>query len=254
MSALLRRLRAARREDRGISLVELAVSMMVMSIIVITTVSLTIAFQRTNAQNVSRQEQIDTARSAVEAMSRTVRAAIKPAQIATSCPSCTEDAFLVGGHTRVQFYANIDNPGNTVGPSRVTYELLTTGPDAGDVVQKIQVPDSATPSATGYSYCNAEAVGASAACKARLSVRPVAFDVLADGTRPIFKYYDSAGNRLDPGSTGLTASQLSKVLAIELVVTVQADNATQAAPTTYIQRITLPNAQAVIRTTEEATP
>ena len=41
------------------------------------------------------------------------------------------------------------------------------------------------------------------------------------------------------------------MLAIELTVSVQSTTVTKANPTTYIQRITLPNAQAVLRQGED---
>lgn len=250
------RLRAGQRDrrDAGFSLTELMVSMFITSLVIVTTVALTITFQRTNAQNFSRQEQIDTARSAVEAMSKAVRTAVKPAQL--SCSTCTVDpeAFLEASGVSMRFYANLNNPGNSVGPSRVTYTLLTTGPDAGNLVEKIQVPDSNVPTGAGYQYCDAEAVGASAVCKGRLTVRPVAFGVVNDAASPIFRYYDQGGALMTPASgTSLSAAQLENILAVELLVTVQADNAVKAPPTSYIQYIMLPNAQAVIRL-EEATP
>lgn len=242
-------------DDAGISLTELVVTMLVLSIVVIATTSLTIGFSRTNAENMSRQEQIDTARSAVESMSRTIRAAIKPSQLTGCGAGCTEDAFLVGSATAVRFYANVDNSGNSVGPSRVAYELSTTGATAGQLIESIQVPDSPTPTVSGYQYCNATAPSASEACKARLKTRPVAFGVQAGDAAPIFKYYDASGTRMTPPTSGsLTNSELARVLSVEMVVTVQAQNATRAVPTTYIQRIMLPNAQAVIRQGEEETP
>lgn len=250
----MNRLRTA-RPDAGFSLTELMVSMFITSLVIVTTVALTITFQRTNAQNFSRQEQIDTGRAAVEAMSRSVRTAIKPAQLATNCSGCTDDAFLAGSGTSMRFYGNLDNSGNLVGPTRVTYTLVTSGAEAGQLIEEKQVPDSAVPGATGYTYCNAKAAGASAACKSRLTTRPVAFGVVNEAGTPIFRYFDQTGAELVPPTGGsLSVAELARVLAVEMLVTVQADNAVKAPPTTYIQRVLLPNAQAVIRLEEETTP
>ena len=57
--------RHTRPRDEGFSLTELMVSMFITSLVIVTTVALTITFQRTNAQNFSRQEQIDTARHTI---------------------------------------------------------------------------------------------------------------------------------------------------------------------------------------------
>ncbi|WP_315095264.1 prepilin-type N-terminal cleavage/methylation domain-containing protein [uncultured Cellulomonas sp.] len=251
MIAHLRRAVPARRDEQGTTLTELLVSMLVFSILLAAVGTLTIGFTRTNAQSISRQNQVDSARVVVSTMTKTLRTAVMPNQLTSTCTLCTEDAFVIGKGFSVQFYANINNPGNTVGPSRVTYTLTTTGADAGTLVEKVQVPDSNIPSATGYAYCDAEASGSPTACRNRLSTRVLARGVQSD-TGPIFAYYDRTGAQLTPPTNGtLTAAELKKVLAVELVVSVQAQDATKVDPTTYIQRVTLPNAQAVLRQEEE---
>lgn len=246
--------RPQRTADAGFSLTELLVTMFVMSVVVIAATSLAIGFQKSNSANVTRQDQIDAARVASEGMAKTVRAAVKPSQLTTTCTLCTADAFIKAEDFVVQFYANINNAGNTVGPSRVTYTVVTAGADEGDLIESIQVPDSNLPSATGYVYCDAVAGGASAACKARLSTRVLARDVVYSGG-PLLKYYDGSGARMTPPTGGsLAGAQLEKVLSIELTVQVQSDAGYQAGPTTYIQRVMLPNSQAVLRLGEEETP
>ncbi|KQY44172.1 hypothetical protein ASD18_17225 [Cellulomonas sp. Root137] len=227
------------------------ISMTIFSVLLAAVGTLTIGFMRTNAQSISRQDQVDSARVVVATMTKTLRTAVMPSQLTTTCTLCTQDAFVLGRDFAVQFYANVNNPGNTVGPSRVTYTLTTSGVGAGTLVEKVQVPDSNVPAATGYVYCDAEASGAPAACRNRLKSRTLATGVQSD-TGAIFAYYDRTGARLTPPTNGtLTADELKRVLAVELVVSVQSQNATKVDPTTYIQRVTLPNAQAVLRQDEE---
>jgi hypothetical protein len=154
---------------------------------------------------------------------------------------------MAGGDFGVQFYGNLNNAGNSVGPSRVAYAVSTSGATTGQLVETIQTPDSYDLTA-GYHYCDATAVGATALCKATLSTHPVGFGILTTAGSPIFKYYDGAGTRLMPGTGGsLSATDLSNVLSVEIVVRAQSTNATKPAPTTYVQRVMLPNAQAVIQ-------
>lgn len=253
ISAIRRRLGPGDRE-RGTNLTELNVTMIVLSVVVTATVSLIIGFQRTNASNVSRQEQIDSARSSVEAMSKAIRTAVKPAQISATCTltSCPQDAFLIGADNAVQFYANLNNEGGSVGPSRVSYSVPTSGADAGRLIETIQQPDSNEPGPTGFTYCDATAASATSACRSRYSTRVLATGVQLDAGSPIFKYYSRTARVLpsDFGGT-LSGSEMTGVVAVEIVLSVQAPNATTAEPTQYIQRVMLPNVQAVIRQEEE---
>ncbi|WP_448060696.1 hypothetical protein [Cellulomonas hominis] len=229
------------------------VVMLIMGVVVAATVTLTIGFERTNAQNMARQDQIDTARTVVERMSKTLRTAVKPSQLTTSCggTACEVDAFFTAKDYTVQFYANFDNPGNSTGPKKVSYVVATTGPDAGVLIERVQVPDSNVPTLAGYVYCDPEAGGATAECRARLTTRRLAEGVVTTSGTPLLRYYNSAGLRLTPGASGLSAEDLEKVLSIELVVKVRSTEITKPEPTTYIQRITLPNSQAVIRSGED---
>lgn len=236
---MTRWLRLRLRGDAGITLTELLVTMFVMGIVIAGTTTLVIGVSRTNAQNISRTDQVEVARTAVERMSKTLRTSVMQSQL--GCIGCSEDAFILGENLRVQFYANIDNPGNTVGPSKVTYEVVSTGTGLGELRETTQIPDSPVPTPTGYRYTNA----------ANIVTRTVARDVRTDTGAPLFAYYDITGAKLVPAGGALTAGQLKSVLAIELQLTVQAQEATQARPTTYVQRLMLPNAEAVIRSGEE---
>lgn len=253
MSGRLRRRGAC--GDRGTTLTELNVTMIVMAVVVAAAASLIIGFSRSNAMNVARQEQIDTARFAVESVSKALRTAVKPAQVSPNCASCTEDAFLRGGNYSVAFYANLNNSGGSVGPSRVTYTVPTTGSNAGKLIETIQRPDTNVPTAGGYQYCNATAAGAPQACRDRYTWRILAEGVLMDGA-PLFRYYTRSSSTplTVPAGTELTGAQLSQVIAIEIHINVQEPAATRADPTTYVQRVALPNVQALLRPQEETTP
>ena len=244
----MRLLARLRRRDEGMTLVELMVVMLVSSIIAVLTVTLVIGVMSTNTRNVVRQDQIDSARVAVESMSRTLRASVKPSQVSVACGAgCVEDAFLIGTKTKVQFYSNIDNPSNVTGPSRVTYAVTTTGPDSGNLVETVQIPNSNVPGSTGYAYCTPGSGG----CAARIRTRVIARDVVFDA-QPLLRYFDAEGKEMVPTGTGsLSASQLKTVLSVEFRVAVMDRSVDKPKPTTYIQRLMLPNAQAVIKAGDE---
>lgn len=252
MRSLRSRLGAER--EQGTSLVELSITMLIMGVVVAATAVLVIGAQQTNAQTMNRGDQIQEARNGVERMSRTLRSSVMPSQLLSACAGCTEDAFIRGESYEVQFYSNIDNPGNSVGPSRVTYEVVETAPGVGDLVQTVQIPNSPVPTSSGYIYCN-PVTDTSPVCQARVSRQPIARDVLVDASRPLLTYYDMNGTELVPSGGALTGEQLRLVLAVEVRLRVQEQTSNRAQPTEYIQRIMLPNAQAIIRAgEEESTP
>jgi type II secretory pathway pseudopilin PulG len=252
---MVRRIRGAmERRDAGTTLTEVLVVMLILGIVVAATASLTITLTRTTAQNTARQDQIDVARVAVERLSKTTRTAVKPSQLSTSCQgACAEvDAFLQGTASSMSFYANLNNDKNLVGPSRVTYSIASTGADAGVLIEKVQVPDQPTPSPAGfYSYCPAETAGASSDCKKRLTVRRLATGVVLDAAP--FAYFQSDGVPLPVPASGLSATDLEKVMGVEVRLKLRSTGANAPAATTYIQRITLPNAQAILQG-EDGTP
>ena len=239
------------QRDAGITLTELLVTMMIMSFIVLATVALVIGTQNTSQQTINRFEQIQEARNGTERMSQTLRTAVMPSQLLGGCLGCVGDAFVQGRKFDVQFYGNFENPGNTIGPKRITYSV--SDPDAdgvGELIQSIQRPDSPHPTATGYHYC--DPASGSPTCLDRVQRSVVARDVLVDSSQPLLRYFDRQGNEMYPGNGSLTSNQLAEVLSVEIHLRVQGQQgATQAAETSYIQRIMLPNAQAVIRQGEE---
>lgn len=261
---LHRRLAAARRGDAGTTLTELLVTLMITGVLVAAVATMAIGFTRTTGEVTARQNQVDMARVASERMTKLIRTAVRPSQLitcATASACAATDAFITATPTTMTFYANLNNPNNSVGPSRVTYTVATTGPDANVLIEKVQVPDPVAPStSTGYAYCPAETAGASPACKARLKVTRLATGVVVDSTHTLFAYYSNDASAVTGASVQvgvgvpLTAEEIDKLLSVEVSTTVRSTSATKPKPTTYIQRVLLPNSQAVLRPGTETTP
>jgi prepilin-type N-terminal cleavage/methylation domain-containing protein len=251
VSGLRARLAAA-RQDAGFSLTEVLVTMMIFTIIMAAATTLIIGFTKSNGENIARQTQIETGRQASEAMTRKLRTAVMPSQL--GCTTCVGwDAFVVGQDFAMQFYANIDNPNNSIGPSRVTYSVATTGPQAGHLIEKVQVPESNVPGPSGYVYCAAEAPGASATCRSKLRKKLLAKGVQTTPGAALFSYYKAGNALMTPGAgASLASADLSKVLAVQINVAVRQESSLAIRPTRYIQRVTLPNAQAVLRNNERS--
>ncbi|WP_028048421.1 PilW family protein [Cellulomonas sp. URHD0024] len=263
----LRRLRAAARRDldreAGTTLAEMLVTMMITGILLAAIATMTIGFTRSTGQITARQDQVDAGRTASERVTKLIRSAVRPSQLITCADlsiCAATDAFISATPTTMSFYSNLNNANNATGPSRVTYTVATTGPDAGVLIEKIQVPDSPLPSSdTGYAYCNAEDSAASTACKLRLKTRRLTTGVVTDVDHTLFRYYSNealpTGDSKQLGvGTPLTGPEIDNLLSVEVSATVQVASPTHPKPTTYIQRVLLPNSQAVLRPGTETTP
>ncbi|WP_432456436.1 PulJ/GspJ family protein [Cellulomonas iranensis] len=237
-------LRTERRRDAGVSMTELVVAMMIMSLVVIATTTLTIGFERTTAENVARQDQIDAGRVAMARISRNLRMAVSQKQLATSCTGCPEQPFVSAGRFGMTFYANIDNKDGSVGPSRVTYSVGTVGGVPGVLQESILRPNAAAPGVNGWAYCDPAAASATADCRSRLTTRRLATGVLTDGP-PLFAYFQQGGAPLSAPSTGLPGGDLGKVTSVELTARVGSTGAVRPVATTYVQRVLLGNAIAL---------
>jgi hypothetical protein len=240
MMRILRSHRAAVRGDAGVTLAEMSVTMLVLGMLIAALGAMVISGERITSGVKERLDQSNASTIAMQRMSRNLRTAVLQSQLTTACiiSACTDSAFLVGSPTQVSFYADVDNPKNTVGPSRVTYTVT-----AGSLVETVQKPDSPVPDATGYHYCNIGDAG----CTVRTTT-------LATGVQtgtPVFAYYTAAAptTAMTMGSGGvLSAAQLKTVDSIDITLQVLMPGGATVAGATMVQRVALPNADSVVRT------
>ena len=230
----LRRLRE--RPDSGTSIVEIAVSMMVFSILLIACGTLYITSIRSVGSTNARLVETQDAKIAISAMSRSLRTAILPSQLYDTSSS-TEAAFILATPNLIQFYANIDNPNNTIGPTKVTYKVA-----GGVLTQTAQKPLPRVGTSKAFIYCDPNLPTCAT------STKVLARGVVTSGA-PLFRYYDALGVQLT-GAT-LTAAQLEVVDAVDVSVTVSQQKTRFSDGTTYVLRIALPNHDAVVRAENE---
>lgn len=215
--------------------------MLVLGILSTAVATLFIGSLRTTQSTQTRLEQENSARVAVEAMTRVLRTAVLPSSLASCSPSCgATAAFIEGTPTSVAFYADIDNTNNSVGPSQVTFSI----DPANELVETVQPADPGS-AATGYTWtpCTLGAPGCS------LQKRVLATNVTTAASN-LFTYY-SYGD-LTPISGTLNATQLANVDAVDIVLAVHKPGDERVAPTSYVGRVALPNVDTVIEAS--ATP
>ena len=123
------------RRDEGLSMPELTVTMLVMSVVLAGLATLFIGSLNTAVGTQARLEEVSDARIAVSSMGRTLRTAILPSQLYDSA-STASAAFIQAEPRAISFYANVDNVNNAVGPTRVRYWIDS----AGVLYESKQVP------------------------------------------------------------------------------------------------------------------
>jgi prepilin-type N-terminal cleavage/methylation domain-containing protein len=225
------------RRDAGLTLPELLVAMSLTGVLLAALASLFLGATKTTHGTQNRLEEINDGRVAISIMGRAMRTAILPNQLFDSTSTETS-AFISATPTSLRFYANIDNPANTVGPTKVAYQVA-----GGVLTQVTQTPNVFDADNPVYVYC---VPGPGCPTKTKVLSR----DVLTSSA--IFRYYDSLGNEL-VGSP-LTDDQLDAVDSVDISVTVS-KSGSGGGGSTFALRVAMPNHDAVQRLNdEEATP
>ena len=216
------------RSDAGLTLTEMVVVVALLGIVLAIVQQTTIMVWKQVNQSAMRLDETQRGKVAMEAMTKVIRTAVLPTQLYATCTGCDSAAFISGQPRSVQFFANLNNADNLIGPSKVTYNVLADG----KLVEKIQAPDAHAAGDYDYRYCTEGSAG----CTVR--TRILAENVST--TKPLFTYYDGAGAAI---TTPLSGTRLADVDSMDIVLFV--DSSGQTPGTTVTTRVTLPNADAV---------
>jgi prepilin-type N-terminal cleavage/methylation domain-containing protein len=213
--------------DGGYTMMEMVVVVMILGIVLAMVQTTLILTQRTVAGSGSRVDQTMQARVAIDSLTKVLRTAVLPSQLNGTGSSSTAAAFIQGTKTSVQFYANINNDSNIIGPSQVTYNIDSSGM----LTEKIQPPDAHAVGNYNYLYT----------CTTCATTRVLARNVST--TQAMFTYYTKTGATIT--DTVLTAADLSAVDSVDVVIMVKASANQTIQATTLYERVTLPNADSV---------
>lgn len=240
LRARLERVRSA--PDAGFTLTELVVACLVMGMVLTGGFLVLSGALKTSQGTKDRLNDINNARLAVSSMSRSLRTAVLPSQLDDNTSSTTA-AFIQGGATLVQFYADINNPatlppsGNTrYGPSQVTYAV--SGPTNNQVLtQTVQPPNLHDVNDHNYQYC----VPGTSGCVVYTTILARGID--ASTAKPLFVYYDATGTALGT----LNASNLDDVDSIDIRVGMDTVSSAPMGTTSFSTRVSLPNHESLLR-------
>jgi prepilin-type N-terminal cleavage/methylation domain-containing protein len=222
------------QRQAGYTLVEIVVVVFVLGLVLAGVQTMLIVTQRTVGQNSQRLDQAAQAKTAMDSMSRILRTAVLPSQLNATGTTGSAAAFIQGTASSVQFYADINNDANTIGPSRVTYTVTS-----GVLTETIQAPNAHAVGDYNYQYCT-PGPGCNTV-QSRVLARNV------QTANPIFTYYAKNGSKFTDAT--LTAAELASVDSIDLLVTVLASPNQSIHGSTLTSRVTLPNADSVAQPT-----
>ena len=221
------------RDDEGLTLMEMVVVTAILGVVLAMIQTTTITAQKDLAGSQSRLDQLQQSKLAMESISKVLRTSVLPSQLNGTCTSCSSAAFINGDVRSVQFYANINNDSNVVGPSQVTYSVAADG----TLTELVHGPNPHAANDYNYQYtCTKGTTGC--VITNRVLARKV------DTTQAMFTYYDASGATLTPP---LGASALALVDSVDIVLKVKSSKTAPAV--TLTTRVTLPNADAVAQAT-----
>jgi prepilin-type N-terminal cleavage/methylation domain-containing protein len=205
--------RPRERDERGMTLTELLVAMAVFGIVLVGVAALTLGIQRSDRAARDRVDDTEEGRFALQQLSRTVGRAVVP----TALGGRERSAFAEIEPGRLVLYADLDNPGNSVGPSRVEHVL-----DGGVLTQTVRVPVEGTRD----TYC--EDGDDAPGCEGRVTTHVLARAVVASDDDPVFTYLDAAGDPTD---------EPRLVRAVQVSLAVQHDTGSGDEPARFGDRI-----------------
>lgn len=237
MSRLRALLRRHGREG-GMTLVELIVTVSLMSTVVAVVAGGMITATRLMGDNRLRLQEVADNKVAMEAITKTLRTAVEPRLLGSSSEAA---AFIQGDAAKVAFYASqssmVAPTGNTptrYGPVRVTYTVTS-----GELVETYQLPDLHLPSDYDFTYCTPGSTG----CEVRS--RTLARNIT---NATVFTYYGQSQGTL---AVPLSAANLESVDSIDIVLTSQTGT---DEPSTVVSRVSLVNAGNAPTATPTPTP
>jgi type II secretory pathway pseudopilin PulG len=196
-----------------VTLTELIVAMAVFSILMVGVAALTIGIQRSDRAAWDRVDDTEEGRYALLQLSRTVGRAVVP----TTLGGRERSAFAEIEPDTLVLYANLDNSGNAVGPSRVEHVLAD-----GVLTQTVRRPVEGTRD----TYCEDD--DDTPACEGRVVVQVLARAVLHDDAAPLFTYLDVDGDPTDLPHL---------VRAVQVALAVQQDADSDQEPARFVDRV-----------------
>lgn len=211
---------ADRSRQRGLTLVELLVTTLILGLILSAATASFIAASNGINSTDNRVENLGEAQKLIATTTKDLRTAI-------SVNTGQTAAFIQANATEVEFYANLNTSVTATAPSKLRIYVDTTDPAAQQLVETIQQPNlpNADPPAYGTYPAKVHHIG-------RYVANPA--------SEPIFRYYDLAGDLLTLSATP-TQEELNQIAVVKVKLMVRRSTGFKNGFVTIENRVRLPN-------------
>lgn len=209
-----KRVRRDRRNDeteRGSSLLELMMTVLLISVVMGAVMMGTFSAQNAITGSDLRLQNLDQARTLMASLTKDVRTAVRL--------SAGSSPFTVADKNHAVFYANIST---TSSPKKVELSIDSQS----RLIEQVWTADAGS-AAPNYTYTGAS------------TVRLVGRYVANDATKPLFTYLDSNSAALS--SSPLSATDLLAVKAVQITLIVKKTTASKLNATSLVNRVRLAN-------------
>lgn len=214
------RIRGIERDEAGVTLPELLVTMMLLTMLLAMIMTIFVAFTRTFADDRSSSNNTASATVAMDEMTRVIRAGTKN-EVETS--ATLQPVFSKAGPNGVTLQAYVDTNATAPRPTQVQFLV---GAD-NSIVEKRW---NAAVSATGYFSFGGAAN----------SERTIARGV-DHSAAPVFVFYDKSYNEIIPVGGYVPDAKLSAIAAVQITLTVQSDETGRSQAATLQNSVGIPN-------------
>jgi prepilin-type N-terminal cleavage/methylation domain-containing protein len=196
-------LRRARRNEDGVTLIELAIVLMLMSIVATILVGFLSSVFRVSTRATNDSETQKAITLALRPMTENIRGASIIATVYPATTSCTSGGSYPTGYTNcLQVTVLRPTSGNLTCPK----SLFTYGLKADGILREDR---------TDYAL-----VSGSCVVTTSYTGRQMLPNVV-NGASPLFTYFDRFGNKIDPAAAGQTTAPFTSVVTIRVTLNVQ---------------------------------
>ena len=213
-------LRSLKRDSDGVTLPELLVTMMLLTMLLAMIMTIFVAFTRTFSDDRASSNNTASATVAMDELTRVIRAGTKN-EVASS--ATLQPVFSKAGPDGVTLQAYIDTDAATPRPTQVEFVI---GADDSLVERRWD----AAVSTDGY-FTFGGSVD---------SERTIARGV-DDTASPVFLFFDKSYTEIEPVGGAIPTSKLSAIAAVQITLTLQSDDTGRAQPATLQNSVGIPN-------------